>query len=109
MTPKIFVQVFNCSQKCVQLVPWLFFYSVFTVTLFAISVLVGMFAHGPLKATALVPALVATFYIYIWVCVLNLFKLEKSSKNIFLKRLNSIALEPLVTIVTKSIKDKESV
>ena len=102
----------DCSHLSIvtnQLIPWLFFYSVFSVALFAISVLVGFYSHGALKAVCIVPALIAAFYIYIWVCVLHLFKLEKESKSLIIKKLNSIALEPLVEIARKSMKEKESV
>ena len=68
-----------------------------------------MYAHGVYKATCVVPAFMAVFYIYIWVCVLHLFKVEKVTKNIVMQRLNSVAMEPLVAIAKKSLKEKESV
>jgi hypothetical protein len=68
-----------------------------------------MFCDGVYKSLAVVPAGVGVFYIYVWVCVLHLLRNEKKSKNLIMKRLNSLAMEPLVEIARKGMKEKESV
>ena len=87
----------------------MFFYSVFSVALFGVAVLVGMYCDGVYKSLCIVPASVAAFYIYIWVCVVHLLKHEKKSKNLIMKRLNSLAMEPLVQIARKAQREKEYV
>jgi hypothetical protein len=90
-------------------VPWLFFYSVFSVALFGISVIVGMFCDGVYKSLCVVPAAAGAFYVYVWVSVLYLFRQRNVAKNLLMKRLNSIAMEPLVEMARKSMREKEIV
>jgi len=90
-----------------QLIPWLFFYSIFSVALIATGFAVAVLEEGVMKACSLIPIILAGFYIYNWVCVLYLFQRGKETKNIVMKRLNSVALQPLVAIAQKSIQQSK--
>lgn len=88
------------------LYPWFCFYSVFIVGLVALSAFLGFQLEGRMKLVALGPAVAALLYMFMFWCVVQLFRFEINKKSVFMEGFNQIVMEPLADKARKGVAEE---
>jgi hypothetical protein len=78
-----------------MLYPWFFFYGVLILGLVGLSLFLGVQLEGQMRLVALGPALLSLVYMFMFWCMVQLFKVAHNKKSVIMEGLNQIVMEPL--------------
>ena len=93
-----------------MLIPWLSFYALLIPCLIGAGVANAILQeNATYKYYSLIPVVIAIVYILLWISVLRLYKTGVIKKNVILRGLGDIFLEPLTSKVTAYVEDSQPV
>ncbi len=91
-----------------MLIPWLSFYALFIPCLIGAGVANAILQENvTYKYYSMVPVSIAFVYILLWISVFRLYKTGLLKKNVILKGLGDIFLEPLTSKVTAYVEETQ--
>ena len=94
--------------KCEMLIPWLSFYALFIPGLICAGVVNAIFQEDfDLKLYSGIPIFVGFVYLLLWISVFRLYKTGVVTKNVILRGLGDIFLEPLTSKVTSYVEETQ--
>ena len=91
-----------------MLIPWLLFYALFIPGLICAGVVNAIFQEDfYLQLYSGIPVFVGFVYMLLWISVFRLYKTGVVTKNVILRGLGDIFLEPLTSKVTAYVEETQ--
>ena len=91
-----------------MLIPWLLFYALFIPGLICAGVINAIFQDDfYLQMYSGIPILIGFLYLLLWISVFRLYRTGVVTKNVILRGLGDIFLEPLTSKVTAYVEESQ--
>ena len=93
-----------------MLIPWLLFYALFIPGLICAGVINAIFQEDfYLQMYSGIPILIGFLYLLLWISVFRLYRTGVVTKNVILRGLGDIFLEPLTSKVTAYVEESQGI